>query len=402
MDCARGVTARKPNVSKSAAQTERSRASVSACLIVQDEERHITTVLESVSFCDEMIVVDGGSRDRTVELARASGARVIENCWPGYAAQRNVALHAATGDWVLEIDADERVSKRLRTSVEALLADPPEGAAIALCALRNRFLGRELGPSAKYPAYRSRLFRRGIYRHDESRDVHEGIEPRERPVLLDGDLEHELAAGLGEALGDAWSYARLESCHIRRPSGVLAYLKGIALRPTAKLAYRVFVDEGWRDGWQGLLKIGLDACSDALVWTRVLLKALGAHQHCATERDPSPATGRHFGRRPSGPPKVVALAARGKDAEAATRWLLELRARGVDVALISDGHTREEEIPARHVSVLRPFATMRALDVEMQVRTIQAVVPFGWRARLVWRALPRTLRPQASLASTDG
>ena len=140
--------------------------------------------LDSVGFCDEVIVVDGGSTDRTVEIARARGATVIENPWPGFAAQRNVALDAAKGTWVLELDADERVTPLLRASIERLLASPPPQAAIAVFPLRHWFLGRLLGPSGKYPAYRSRLFKPGVYRHDEARGVHEGIEPRERPVVL--------------------------------------------------------------------------------------------------------------------------------------------------------------------------------------------------------------------------
>ena len=254
---------------------------ISACLIVQDEQHNMPGALESVSFCDEIVVVDGGSTDRTVEISRRLGAKVIESPWPGFAAQRNVALDAATCEWVLELDADERVTPRLRASIEELLASPPEQTAIAVCPLRHRFLGRLLGPSAKYPAYRSRLFRREAYRHDEARKVHEGLEPHERPAILDGDLEHALAMTLAEALRDTWSYARLESSHLEHPSGAGAYLKRILLRPAAKIVYRTLVDEGWRDGWQGMLKILLDASSDALVWVRVLVTTRGANRPTA-------------------------------------------------------------------------------------------------------------------------
>ena len=72
------------------------RRRISACLIVQDEQQDMAGALESVSFCDEIVVVDGGSTDRTIEIAREHGAKVIENPWPGFAAQRNVALDAAT------------------------------------------------------------------------------------------------------------------------------------------------------------------------------------------------------------------------------------------------------------------------------------------------------------------
>ncbi len=381
------------------------RQRLSACLIVQNEQDNLPGALDSVSFCDETVVVDGGSTDRSVAIARKAGATVIENPWPGFAAQRNVALDAATGDWVLELDADERVTPRLRASIEELLSSPEEQASIAVFPLRHWFLGRLLGPSGKYPAYRSRLFRPGVYRHDEARGVHEGIEPRERPVVLEGELEHELARTLMGAVGDAWSYARLESGHLARPESGFAYLKGILVRPVAKVCYRTIVEQGWRDGWQGMVKIALDASSDALVWVLVLLGGgrrprrasnrnsdsnLGSNR---TSSSAAPSSPRHFGRRPSGPPKVVALAGRGVPAETAREWLGGLRSQGIDVALLSDEVAAPDAIPWRQIPHLRPMPAMRALDVEMQLRTIHAVVPFGRRARLVWRLLPGSLRP---------
>jgi hypothetical protein len=373
---------------------------VTACLIVQDEEERLPAALESVAFCDEIVVVDGGSSDRTVELARAAGARVLESPWPGYARQRNVAIDAARGDWILEVDADERVSPRLRHSIEALLAGQPAGPDIAVCALRNRFLGGMLGPSAKYPAYRARLFRRGSYRHDQSRAVHEGLDRAERPAILDGDLEHELAGTLREALSDMWGYARLDSQHVQRPSDPSAYLLGIAVRPLAKVTYRTVVDGGWRDGWRGLLKIWLDAVSDALVWTRVLL---GARQRPAVTVEASSHQGSHshFGRRTPAQPKVVVLAARGESARMARRWLEQLQAKGLDVALVSDERSTATNMPVQTVQRFRPMAVMRALDLEMQIQAIHAVVPFGRRARLLSHLLPGSLRPSVDGLSAD-
>ncbi len=373
---------------------------MSACLIVQDEQERLPAALQSVAFCDEIIVVDGGSSDHTVELARQAGARVIENPWPGYARQRNVAIDACSGDWILEVDADECVSPTLRRSIEELLAGPSCGPDIAVCPLRNRFLGGLLGPSAKYPAYRSRLFRRGVYRHDSSRAVHEGLEKAERPIILDGDLEHELASTLREALSDVWSYAQLESQHLRKPANPKTYVVGIFLRPLAKIAYRTVLDQGWRDGWRGLLKIWLDATSDALVWTRVLI---GARGNSATVLTPPERTAshHHFGRRAAALPKVVALAGRGKPTQAARRWLGELCAAGLDVTLLSEQTISEPELPTQTVQHLRPVAVMRALDLEMQIQAIHAMVPFGRRARLISRLLPRSLRPSISGLSSD-
>ncbi len=365
------------------------RARISACLIVQNERERLPAALTSVAFCDEAIVLDGGSTDDTVAVARAAGARVIESPWRGFAIQRNIAIDAADGDWILEVDADERVSPALRASIEALLTQPPGDVDIAVCALRNHFLGGLLGPSAKYPAYRSRLFRRGSYRHDESLTVHEGLELRELPTILTGDLEHELAATLHEALLDTWSYARLESRQIAHPRSARAYLKGIVLRPAVKLCYRTIVDGGWRDGWRGLLKISLDVGSDALVWTLVLLRSTRAPEPAGD------AGSEHFGRRRrAGPPRVIAIAGRGRSAIQAAHWLGELRARGADVVLVCDERLPGADIPQRSVARLGPLAVVRALELERQVRIFDAVVPFGRRARLVQRLLPHTLRPE--------
>jgi len=369
---------------------------ISACLIVQDEQERLPAALASLSFCDELIVVDGGSRDRTVEFARAAGATVIESPWPGYAIQRNVALDAASGEWVLEVDADERISPRLRASIEALLADPPP-MDVAICALRNEFLGGPLGPSAKYPTYRARLFRRGAYRHDESRTVHEGIELRERPAILDGDLEHVLAASLREALVDAWRYARLESAHVSPPGSPVGYVKGIVLRPAIKFAYRMIVDGGWRDGWRGALKISLDAGSDALVWGLVLAGRGASASGGANE---SSAGDAHFGRRYVGPAKVVAVASGARAQQAALNRLLDLRARGADVALISDEPSAAAELSSQTVSRLGPLTLIRALESELQVRPIDAVIAFGRRAELTLRLVPADFRPES--ADLDG
>jgi glycosyl transferase family 2 len=371
------------------------RARISACLIVQNERERLPAALASVAFCDEVLVVDGGSTDDTAERARAAGARVIEHPWRGFAIQRNVAIDAAHGDWILEVDADERVSPALRTSIEALLAQPPEDVAMAVCALRNRFLGGLLGPSAKYPAYRSRLFRRGAYRHDESLTVHEGLEPRERPTILAGDLEHELAATLREALLDTWRYARLESRCVPRPRAPGAYLKGIVLRPAAKLCYRTVVDGGWRDGWRGLLKIALDVGSDTLVWVRVLVRPGPA------PAPPPGGGGEHFGRRRAGPVRIVAVSDRGRSTERAVRWLSTLQRRGADVALICEEPVPSPDLPQQTVARIGPLAIARALDVERQVRVVDAVVPFGRRARLVHRVLPATLRPAVAGVDCD-
>jgi hypothetical protein len=376
------------------------RERITACLIVQNEHDRLPDALQSVAFCDETVVVDGGSTDDTVQIARSHGAHVIESPWPGFAKQRNVAIDAASTDWILEIDADERISTQLRQSILAMLADPPGETAIVGFPLRNHFLGRPLGPSAKYPAFRTRLFRRGAYRHDEQREVHEGLYPRERPLALEGDLEHELASTLGEALSDLKRYARLESRHIGA-APPQSYLKGILLRPLTKLVYRTLIDGGWRDGWRGMLKVGLDATSDSLVW----LLALTQRRPGSAAPDRPPSTGQpvrgHFGHGSKGPVKVVAIAPSGRLASTASQWLAALREHGVDVALVTDDAHPPQGMPVRPVERIAPLAVLRALQVEGDLRTIDAVISVGRRARLVQRLVPPPLRPAIEGLSID-
>ncbi|HEY1457645.1 MAG TPA: glycosyltransferase family 2 protein, partial [Solirubrobacteraceae bacterium] len=168
---------------------------VTACVIVRDEQRTLSRCLNSLRFCGEVLVVDSGSRDATVQIARAAGAVVVENPWPGFAAQRNVAIDHAGGDWILEIDADEWLSPTLAAEIGAFLENPPPEVSIAVLPMRQHFLGAALGPSAHYPFYRPRLFRRGAYRHDVGRAVHEGLRVRTRPWVFHNDMFHELALG---------------------------------------------------------------------------------------------------------------------------------------------------------------------------------------------------------------
>jgi hypothetical protein len=362
--------------------TPTGRASVCACIIARDEERRLPAALASVGFCDELIVVDSGSRDRTTEIARAAGARVIEHAWRGFGAQRNVALDAATSDWILEIDADERVTPRLREEIEAFLGAPPAGIDICGVPCRDLLLGGRLGPSAKYPKYRLRLFRRGAYRHDEDVTVHEGLWAFGRTWAFEGDLEHLLAETAREAMRDAWTYARLEAAQLRSPVSAASRVRGVVLRPFAKFWYRLLVDGGWRDGWRGLAKISLDCAADGLVW--VFARGAGPGEpprHYAKPRE----------RR--GPVRLLAIASGAGGAARAADWLRAARAAGADVALVTDAAAPADgDLHVRRLDRLTPLRLIRAMDAEVQLRGVDALVPCGARERRLARLLPSDLR----------
>jgi Glycosyl transferase family 2 len=366
---------------------------ISACLIVLNEEEALPEALASVEFCDEIVVVDSGSNDATVEIARKTSATVIESPWHGFGAQRNLAIDRARSDWILELDADERVTPELRYSLETFLVSP-EGAEfdIAAMPIRQIFLGRALRGSARYPDYRHRVFRRGAYRHDESRTVHEGISPHGPVWILGGDLRHELAASARDAVRDSARYARLEAEQISAPRGLRAVITGIVLRPPVKFLAQMFVFGGWRDGWRGWMKSGLDCSSDAIVWTRYLRSG----------RKPVIARSGHFGseQRREGSVRLVGLTS--KDASAtAIAWLDEAKTNGADVSLVGTGVLGVGPVRVRSIRRITPLRALRALDSEWQLRPYDALVVFGAGSKAIARTLPSRLRGFAGLINPE-
>jgi glycosyltransferase involved in cell wall biosynthesis len=370
---------------------------LSACLIVKDEEQRLPECLASVAFCDEVVVVDSGSTDRTREIARAAGAVVIEQPWKGFAAQRNVALDAARGEWALEVDADERITPALRDQIVALVSNPPPDVDNGVLPLRQVFLGYRLGPSALYPAGRTRLFRRANYRHDDRRVVHEGLWPAGRSAYLDGDLEHLLSESLGESVRDLRAYTRLESRHLQADGGARAAILGVAIRPAAKFVYRSWLLGGWRDGWAGITKILLDCLYDSLTWIRYLRsrRRLGRDGGGEPHNEAAPTAGQgHFGHAVGyrGPVRVVAVAHGRAQAAVAHRWLEAAAHEGADVVLITDAGLSSSAVRTVEVERFGALIVLRAIAVEVQRNPIEVLVCSTRRVQALCRLLPAQLR----------
>jgi len=161
---------------------------ISAVLITLNEERRLPAALESVRFCDEVLVVDAHSTDRTREIAAAAGARVEVRAWDGFTAQRNHAVAAARHDWVLAVDADERVAPALRAEIEALRAGGFGAAGYRIPRVAF-YLGRWIRGTDWYPDPQLRLFdrRRGRWTGGL---VHESVRVEGPVGRLRNDLEH--------------------------------------------------------------------------------------------------------------------------------------------------------------------------------------------------------------------
>jgi len=161
---------------------------LSVIIITKNEAKHILACLESVAFADEFIVVDSGSTDNTVELAREFGAHVeVTSDWPGFGPQKNRALDLATGVWVLSIDADERVTPELAREIQTIVA-APQADAYEIPRL-SEFCGRFIRHSGWWPDHVLRLFKRGTARFTDAA-VHERVEPQGPVLQLKGHFEH--------------------------------------------------------------------------------------------------------------------------------------------------------------------------------------------------------------------
>jgi glycosyltransferase involved in cell wall biosynthesis len=203
---------------------------LSAVLIAQDEEKTIGDALGSVEFCDEIVLVDSGSSDRTRELAEAAGARVLVNApWPGFVAQRDLAVRAARHDWVLALDADERVGAALRSEIETLRAGGFDAAGYRMPRVAF-YLGRSIRGTDWYPDWQVRLFDRTRAAW-QGNLVHESVAVRGPVGRLHGELEHQPYADISDHLRKIDSYTTLwarQAHGAGRRSGMLDVCAGSA------------------------------------------------------------------------------------------------------------------------------------------------------------------------------
>lgn len=227
---------------------------VSLCVITKDASAQLEACLASAPFAAERVVVDSGSADDTVERARRCGARVIDQPFLGFGPQKNFAVAQATCDWVLCLDADERVSPELAAAIVRVLASEPAFPAYRI-ARRNRFLGRWLRHGEGYPDWNVRLFdrRRARWTTDP---VHEHVVADGGVGSLDGDLLHESAESLDAYLAKQNRYTTLQAAamHAR---GERAATARIVIAPIVRFLRFFVVRRGFLDGVAGFVHIAI-------------------------------------------------------------------------------------------------------------------------------------------------
>lgn len=231
-------------------------STLSIVLITRNEAANLPRTLASVRGLGEIVVVDSGSTDATVELARAAGASVFVEPWKGFAAQKNSAIDHAAGDWILSLDADEEVSPALRREIEALLQSEPTFTAYRIPRL-NHFLGRPLRHGGYWPDPKLRLFRRGAARFEQRR-VHETMKSEGPVGQLESPLLHHCYPTMDEYIEHMNRYSTLAAEMLVEQSRAGCSWTWLAwnavLNPAATFLYNYIFRLGFLDGRAGLVQ----------------------------------------------------------------------------------------------------------------------------------------------------
>jgi len=223
---------------------------LSAVVIAQNEENNIAECVRSLSFSDEILVCDGGSTDRTVEIAENLGATILHRDFDGFANQKNFIVDQAKGPWILSLDADERVTPELRSEIECLLSSEAESLAAGYRIPRKNYFGdRWVRRGGWWPAYNLRLFQKGGGRF-EDREVHESVRVDGEVKVLNGAIEHRTYKDISDYLARMDRYSSL-AARQAFGEGRKARLADIIFRPMNTFTKMFVLRQGFRDGYTG-------------------------------------------------------------------------------------------------------------------------------------------------------
>lgn len=253
---------------------ENEREKISVLVPCCNEERNIGECLERLTWADELLVVDSGSTDRTLEIAREYATRVLEHEYINSAAQKNWALPQLTHDWVLIVDADERVTPELREEILRVLGDPQRLDGYRIYRL-NHFMGKPV----RYCGWQNdsvlRLFRKSLGRYQE-REVHADVVLNGRVGALDNKLLHYTFTSFEQYMRKFDRYTTWAASDRAKKTPVVRW-HHLTLRPAFRFFKQYVLKLGFLDGKVGLIICSLAACSVfmkyAKLWERQQRKA---------------------------------------------------------------------------------------------------------------------------------
>lgn len=251
---------------------------LTATLITRNEEHNLPRALASLRVADEIVVVDAGSTDRTVEIARQHGARVLTHPWTSFAEQKNFAAAQASHNWILNLDADEVLSPELEVEIWEWKRQAPQAVAYRM-PRKAHYLGRWILHSGWYPDRKVRLYRR-----DRARFVgplHESVQVDGSVAELRGEILHYTCDSLADHVAKVNFFTTLAArqLHARSPNaGSHNWLPGLLVAPPLTFLRTYLVQQAFRDGYRGFLiavmagfyvflkyaKLGVLACGGTL------------------------------------------------------------------------------------------------------------------------------------------
>ena len=224
---------------------------LSVTIICKNEARNIRPCLESVKWADEIIVVDSGSQDETLEIAREYTNCIYQTDWPGFGVQKNRAIEYATHDWILSIDADERISEELKANIQKILSEQPDQYSAYSVKRRSSYCGKYLKYGSWKKDYCIRLFRKGKA-HFKEVPVHENLIVQGPTSVIPGLMIHESFRTLDEVIDKMNHYSSLTSSE-RFDKGQKSSL-GKALRHAIwNFFYGYIFRLGFLDGREGFM-----------------------------------------------------------------------------------------------------------------------------------------------------
>jgi glycosyltransferase involved in cell wall biosynthesis len=227
---------------------------LSVTIITLNERENIARAIESVKWADEIVVIDSGSTDGTVEIAQKLGARVIHNPWPGYGKQKNFAQAAATHDWILNIDGDEMVPEETKREIQKALAEITSGKSSFKgfrFPRKNFYLGKWIAHGGWYPNYLVRLAHKKFASWSEPH-VHEALEVQGDVGTLSEPLHNYSFPSIQDQVLTNLRFSRLGSEDLRR-RGKKASVFKLLFKPIGKFIETYFLKRGFLDGLPGFI-----------------------------------------------------------------------------------------------------------------------------------------------------
>ncbi len=249
---------------------------ISAFIVCCNEERNIRRCLESVRWCDEILVIDSGSTDQTLEICREYTQRIFERPWPGFVAQKQFGLEQCRGEWILNLDADEEVSPELRDEILRAIEPPHSDGLNGFQLSRVVFyLNRWWRKGGWYPEYRLRLCRRAATTWG-GKDPHEKATVVGRTKRLKGELRHYTYSDMGHQIRSLNNYSSTAARSMFE-NGKKASMIKLLFNPPARFLKFYLVKRGFREGLPGLIVALLESYYVFMKYAKLWELSRGGH-----------------------------------------------------------------------------------------------------------------------------